>query len=347
MYKKNIAVLASILLILSLSLVFAGCNSANNAQGGTPQTANAIIDAEGREITFPENINKIAITCQGGTTHEVVIFGGADMIVAQPSMQKFPHLLKMYPQFNDVINAGSFDDVNIEQLLQQGPDIVLVGISSKKGNALIEDAGLPTYTMLIGWAAVDTLKQEFLNIGAMLHNESQAKALVKHWDETLADLNKVLEKIPENERKKVYYTGKVITKANNGDWGRSWIVGSGGICAVPDNLSGDISVEQVMEWNPDVIITQGGNGTADLLGDNRIQDINAIKNKQVYECPIGGFWWDRPSPEATMGFLWLAKTLYPEYTQDIDLKQETKDFYKEFYKYELSDEEYEAFFFSK
>lgn len=335
------------LMVLSLAmvlLVLSGCSSTKAESTGTKQKS-TVIDAAGREITFPEKINKIAITCNGGTTHEVTIFGGADMIVAQPSMAKFPQLLKMYPQFKDVTNAGSFDDVNIEQLMGTEPDIALVGISSKKGNALIEEVGLPTYTMLIGWAGVDSLKQEFLNVGQMLNNDKKAEALVKHWNDTLSDLDKIVSKIPESEKKTVYYTGKVITKANAGAWGREWIKGAGGVFAVPEDVTGDISVEQVMEWNPDVVITQGGNGTADLLGDARIQDMNAIKNNEVYECPIGGFWWDRPSPESTLGFLWLAKTLYPEYTKDIDLKKETKDFYKEFYEYDLSDEEYASFFY--
>ncbi len=338
------------LLIVSMVLVMvvlSGCSSTKAESTTTEQKATAIIDADGREITFPETIDKIAITCNGGTTHEVAIFGGADQIVAQPSMEKFPQLLKMYPQFKNVTNAGSFDDINIEQLMATEPDIVLVGVTSKKGNALIEEAGKPTYTMLIGSAGIDSLKQEFLNIGQMMHNEKKAEALVKHWNDTLGDLEKMVAKIPESERKSVYYTGKVVTKANNGAWGRSWIEGSGGINAIPSDATGDISVEQVMAWNPDVIITQGGNGTADLLGDARIQDMNAIKTNQVYECPIGGFWWDRPSPESTLGFLWLAKTLYPEYTKDIDLKKETKDFFKEFYEYDLSDEEYQAFFYDK
>ncbi len=48
----------------------------------------------------------------------------------------------------------------------------------------------------------------------------------------------------------------------------------------------------------------------------------------MHQVPIGAFWWDRPSPEAPLGFMWMATTLYPEYTKDIDLKKETKEFYK-------------------
>ena len=92
--------------------------------------SNVVVDAKGNEFAIPEKVERIAITCNGGTTHEVAIFGGADKIVAQPSMQKFPQLLKMYPQFNDVMNAGSFDDLNIEALVAQEPDLALVGVSS-------------------------------------------------------------------------------------------------------------------------------------------------------------------------------------------------------------------------
>ena len=62
-----------------------------------------------------------------------------------------------------------------------------------------------------------------------------------------------------------------------------------------------------------VIVVQGGSNLDELYGAEQVQDLKAIKNKQVFSIPIGGFWWDRPSPEATLGFLWLAQTVYPEY----------------------------------
>ena len=80
------------------------------------------------------------------------------------------------------------------------------------------------------------------------------------------------------------------------------------------------------------------------MSDERIQNMAAITQGEVYKCPTGAFWWDRPSPESPLFLMWLAKTLYPEYTQDIDLKGETKAFFQQFYQYDLSDEEYESFF---
>lgn len=308
------------------------------------QTPEVVIDAAGREVTIPGKVERVAITCQGGTTHETAIFGGPDRIVAQPGMASFPQLLKMYPQFDSVVDAGSFDNVNIEELMKTQPDLVLVGVNSQKGNSLIEEAGMQTYTMLIGWAAVDTIKQEFLNLGKIMGDEETAEKLVAYWDEKLGMIGEMTSKVPEDERKVVYYTGKAITNASTSDWGWNWIRGAGGISPFETAPAAELSVEEVMQINPDVILTQEGNGIEGILGDDRVQELTAIKNRAVYECPIGAFWWDRPSPEAPLGFMWLAKTLYPDYTQEIDLEREAKDFFREFYHYELSDEEYQSFF---
>lgn len=317
------------------------------AEGQAQQPgSNVVVDAKGNEFAIPEKVERIAITCNGGTTHEVAIFGGADKIVAQPSMQKFPQLLKMYPQFNDVMNAGSFDDLNIEALVAQEPDLALVGVSSDKGNAQIEEVGIPIYVMLIGWAAIDSLKQEFLNVGKILGNEEKAQRLVDYWNDTMSALAEKVAQVPAAKRKKVYYLSRAdVTKANTGDWGRTWIETIGADFAVPEtDLNGDVTVEKALEWDPDVIVVQGGNDLNELYAAEQIQEMKAIKNKQVFSCPIAGFWWDRPSPEATLGFLWLAQTVYPDYMQDIDLEAETKAFFKEFYGYELSDEECRSFF---
>ena len=50
--------------------------------------------------------------------------------------------------------------MNIEELMKADPDIVLVGISSQKGNDLIEQAGLPTYTCLLYTSIRNTLAMQ-------------------------------------------------------------------------------------------------------------------------------------------------------------------------------------------
>jgi iron complex transport system substrate-binding protein len=225
--------------------------------------------------------------------------------------------------------------------------MVLVGISSKKGNKLIADAGFPTFTMFIGWAGIDTIKNEFSQMGTLLGNEQKADELIKYWDQKLAYINAMVSKVPQDQKKHVLYTSRdLISVSGKNVWGDSLITASGGLNAAAEITDGSkASIEQIMKWNPDVIIVQkNGNAAEELKKDSRISDLKAIKNGQVYQVPIGAFWWDRPSPESPLGFMWLATKLYPEYTKEIDLKRETKEFFKEFYNYDLSDEEYNSFF---
>jgi ABC transporter, substrate-binding protein len=337
---------------LAVSTVFSGCSSkveekkeaVNNKEEKT-----VALDAIDREVVKPSSMEKLVVTCYGGTTHELSILGVSDKIVAQPDMKKFPQLMKMYPKFEQVVNPGSFDNINIEEILKQEPDMAFVGVTSKKGNKQIEDAGIPTFTMYIGSADIDTLKKEFRNVGEVLGKKEFSDKLLKYWDEKLNMLSEIVAKIPENRRKKVYYCGENITSASSGIWGNSFITVSGGINVLKDITKGakgvEISVEQIAEFNPDVVITQKrASGISGIIGDKRVQDLDFIKNRQVYQCPTGAFWWDRPSPESPLGFMWLAKTLYPEETASINLKKETIEFYKTFYNYDLTDEEYESFF---
>ena len=351
---KNIKKIVSIALISSLAISIVGCSNTETEVDKVEKPSKVIekakaLDAENREIEKPQMLDKIAVTCYGGATHELVVLGAGDKIIAQPSMDKFQQLLKMNPSFKDILDPGSFDDVNVEELLKVSPDMAFVGITSKDGNELIENAGIPTFTMLIGSADIDRLKKEFEMVGIMLGNEQRATDLIKYWDEKLGVVKDMVSKVPEKDRKKVYYAGENITTASSGVWGDSFIVESGGVNVTSSLAKGakgsEISVEQVLDWNPDVIITQKREqGVSSFKEDERIKDLNAIKNDAIYQCPIGGFWWDRPSPESPLGFMWLASELYPEYTKDINLEKETKEFYKQFYNYELTDEEYKSFF---
>lgn len=356
MKKRLTALFLTCIMILGLSACgasTAGTDSQSQSAGGTSSVADSkasgeaetVTDAAGREVTVPDHLDSVAVTCYGGATHELSILGLSDKIVAQPTMAKFPLLCTMYPAFNTVTDPGSFDDVNIEEIMKADPDMVFVGVSSTKGNQKIEDAGYPTYTMLIGWAGIDTIKQEFLNIGKLTGNEEQAQKLVSYWDDKIAMIEDAVASVPESDRKLVYYTGSDITSANSSGWTWPLIETAGGISALPKDHKGDVGVEEVLTWDPDVIIVQGKTDISGLVGDTRIQGVKAIKSNQIYQCPIGAFWWDRPSPEAPLGIMWLAKTLYPDYTKNIDLEAETKAFYAEFYGYTLSNEEYNSFFF--
>jgi iron complex transport system substrate-binding protein len=86
------------------------------------------------------------------------------------------------------------------------------------------------------------------------------------------------------------------------------------------------------------------NNTKDIelaYSDKKFANINAVKNKKVYATPLGAHIWTNRSSEQPLTVMWAAKKFYPELFSDLDIKQETKDFYKKFCNCELSDEQVE------
>lgn len=69
--------------------------------------------------------------------------------------------------------------------------------------------------------------------------------------------------------------------------------------------------------------------------------MNAVKNKQVYMVPQSPFSWfeNPPGANSILGIAWTAKVLYPDKFQSMDLKSLTKEFYSDFYHYNLTDSE--------
>jgi len=308
-----------------------------------------ITDMAGNSVTIPANISRIAITCCGGATHEVMVLGGSDLIVAQPAKCVMPQLRVMQPRFGNVIDAGSFDEVNVEEILTLRPDLVIASVTSVKGNARIRESGIPVVTVMTGRGNMSLMKREFAMMGEALGRQSDADALLAYWDAKLSLVRDRVSQIPPNERKRVYYMlGKTTHTNGRAWWGQEYITAAGGINVAEDlGPNRDTSLEQVVKWDPDVIIISSNEGTFIPVGDVRnnpqLGSIAAVMNNHLYPCPIGSFWWDRPSPEAPLGILWLAKTLYPEHFSDIDMRAETQEFYRTFYHYALTDTEYDAF----
>ena len=86
-------------------------------------------------------------------------------------------------------------------------------------------------------------------------------------------------------------------------------------------------MEQVLMWNPDLIIIDTGTPQS-LFDDPRWQPVRAVRQKRVYVQPIGVFIWDRPTAEAAVLHpLWLAKMAYPDRFSDVDLTAEVIRFY--------------------
>ena len=77
---------------------------------------------------------------------------------------------------------------------------------------------------------------------------------------------------------------------------------------------------------------------ASIAGDEKFQTISAIKNRNVYASPTGVFFWSA-GEQVILQVMWVAKKLHPDLFADLDMESELKKFYKDFFDYDLNNEQ--------
>jgi len=100
----------------------------------------------------------------------------------------------------------------------------------------------------------------------------------------------------------------------------------------------DVSPEQILAWQPDVILTVDRRFHATMRNDPVWRDVKAVQAGQIHFVPDLPFSWldNPPAPNRLIGLLWLGKLLYPaSFPQDI--RAEARRFYALFYQQEPSD----------
>lgn len=157
------------------------------------------------------------------------------------------------------------------------------------------------------------------------------------------------EEIPEDKRVKVYWAmGDKGGNTNARDSFQSQALQLLPVINVADieaNSKGggsEVSMEQILNWDPDVILVDSPELMDFIHKDSSWQSLRAIKEERAYLVPSipYGFLSDPPSVNRLMGLDWLGKLLYPEAkAYDIKIEDQLKNFYQHFYHIELSEDQ--------
>ena len=92
----------------------------------------------------------------------------------------------------------------------------------------------------------------------------------------------------------------------------------------------DVSPEQFIVWNPDIVILSRslGRRTLKRLNDPALSQVQAIRTRAVYRFPCNLAPWDFPSPLSALGTLWVAQKAYPDLFADTDLAGQSDRFHQ-------------------
>ena len=308
-------------------------------------------DSAGREVEIPAKIDKVAVT---GVPAQLVLFSICpDEMVGLA--RDFTDGNKMYlnEKYQNMEVFGQFygknANLNLEALLKADPDII-IDIGEKKDsivedmNGIQEQIGIPTVFIEAG---IENYDHTYELLGQLLDREEEAKILAQYAAETIAQAKKSSSEL--KEKKSVYMAlgeNGLSTNAKGSYHAQILdLVGAENAADVQKNSKGggtEVSLEQLLLWNPDVIITYDEDTYQMILSDAGWANLDAVKNKQVYKVPTEPFNFvsDPPSVNRLIGIHWLGHLLYPEqYEFSAEKMIEFSDL---FYHSELTSEDAEA-----
>ena len=329
--------------ILGVAIFTTGCVQ---EQTDTGMTVTTITDMAGRNVTIPAEVNSV-VTLYPPATKIIYTIAPDKLVGIDRVSVGYEGFREIDPRIKDMPVVGTGSAVNNEVVLSLSPDVIITvpRSGSSSPDKLQETLGIPV--ICVNPRDHDGIKKTHQLIGEVLGEEDRAEELVSYYNEKVNYITGKTSRIPENERVRVYFAGggpkggSMLTTVGKKFIWHDNINVAGGI-NVAENLTGyfnTVSIEQVIRWDPEVIITGRAEGASeDILSDPKWQDIRAVRNGRVYVIPSYTHTWGYPTSEWVMGTMWLADRLYPEIV-NLDMTVETKEFYSKFFCCDLSDEE--------
>ena len=349
--KKTQRLLALLLaLVMALSLAACGAQSDPVDENTAPETR-VFTDSVGREVTVPAQIDKVALS---GPMAQIVLFAlcpdklvGISNAWDESAAQYLDTEYYNLPLLGQLY--GGKGELNLETLLESGAQVV-IDVGEAKGS-IVEDLDALQEQTTIPFVHIDaalaTMDETYTLLGDLLGMPDEAKALADYCRSTYDRALTIADSVEKANL--LYITGDAgLNVIAQGAYHAEVIDLLSNNLAVVDEPSSkgtgnEVDMEQILNWNPDVILFAPDSIYDTVAGDAAWQGVTAIQNGAYYEVPMGPYNWMGfpPSVQRLLGMLWMAKVLYPE-AADYDLYTEAAEYFELFYHCELTREQYDA-----
>lgn len=328
-------------------------------QDATQETAETreITDMAGRKVTVPTAENIESVFSAGPVAAIFLYMVAPDKLLGWNYELNDVEKSIILDKYQDLPNFGMGDAVNYEAVIAANPTIAIN--SGKINDAMVSDCDALSESLGIPVVAVDNelnnSAEAFRFMGELLGVEDHAEELAQYAEQVFTDIN-ALSDIPEEKKVSVYFgNGEDSLETAPRGSQHAQILDAINAVNVADLELGDgsrvqISAEQLLAWDPDVIVVNGepkadksGSSVAeDILSNPDYASLKAVQDQKVYGTPNAPFSWvDRPAgPNRLIGMRWFSALIYPEYIK-CDINEEIHKFFDLFYHVDLSDEQLE------
>ena len=272
----------------------------------TADTGNAVnvIDMTGREIVLEEPATRI-VALTASDCEILYALGAGDMLVGRGEYCDYP------AEVFDVPSVQSGYETNIEQIIALEPQVLLMSTMAQTEEqiAQLESAGV--HVVVSDAQDIQGVYTAIEMIGTLMGKTAEADAIINGMKESFAEI----EAGAFTEEKTVYFEVSPL------EWGL-WTAGKGtfmnevaemmGLKNCFDDVEGwaEIAEEQVLERNPDFIVTismyygEGPTPEEEILGRSGWENVTAVKSGAILNLQNNEL--SRPAPRLADG----ARVLY-------------------------------------
>jgi len=316
-----------------------------------PRLARAatVTDGAGRTVPVPARVERVF---PAGPPAAIMLYTLApELLLGWPRANRPEEREFLLPDVGSRPEVGRItgrgNTANLEVVLALKPDLILdVGSVNATYVSLAdrvqEQTGI-AYALLDG--SFDGTPKAYRTLGELIGRRDDGEAMAALAETTVNTITGRIADIAPERRPRVYYARGP----------RGLETGLGGsinvetiellaynVAAGTRGGLATVSIEQVLLWNPDVIITIDFDFATNVRNDAAWAPIAAVRAGSIHLSPKLPFGWVDfpPSVNRLIGLWWLAKILYPDRFQE-DLRALTRDFYQRFYHVPLSDPQIE------
>lgn len=346
-FSKN-----SLLLILAIAMIFTfvGCTVKEEpiapevpvvqspVEEAVEDSTIVVTDHLGREVTIDEKPEKI-VSGYYITSSMLIALGLEDNLVGiEAKADKRPIYALSAPELLELPNVGTAKEFNLEGTVALNPDLVILPIRLKDAVQSLEGLGIKV--IAVNPEDMNLLKETLTMIGTATGTLDRANELITYYDDKIAELATI-----ESAAKNVYLAGNSdYLSTSTGKMYQNFMIETAGATNVAKDIDdtywASISYEQLLAYNPDVIIIvpEAAYTKDDILNDEKLSSIKAVQNNEIYVMPSSFEAWDSPVPSGILGTMWLKSVISEEAYPFEDFKDDVSDFYKNFYGFEVEKE---------
>lgn len=310
--KKVYVVVSLLMLIIGM---LAGCSSNGDTKHSaqsqkTEKTAFPVTikDGSGDNVTIKQTPKRIVSLVPSNTEIAYKLGLGKEIIGVSDS-DDYPKDVKKKTKIGGTL-------INVEKVIALKPDLVLANVALTSPEAIQQLQSNGIKVLVVNDATnFDQVYQSIKMVGKATGTSEKAANVVKKMQQQLAVIK---EKTASVKNEKTVYIeispSPDIYAAGKHTFMDQMLKTIHAKNAVTENNWPKLNEEEVIKLNPDVIITTYGDSTKNapqqVLERKGWQQMNAIKNKQVFEVDPDLV--NRTGPRIIDGVEQLAKAVYPD-----------------------------------